>query len=151
MMMWMIILGLVALGVVGALAWYAWRLSVRVKTQQRLIAQAQAARVARLQESIEIIAKAMKAGECNHSEGVIRLAMLLMPLGKSLQPYPGMAELHGGVRDMPTHDARKQLDKKARMRLDLERESAEAKCEAAILLELDQLLDDVKKLGSANV
>lgn len=151
MMIWMIILGVIALAVIAGLAWYAWKLSARVKQQQALIAQAKNARVVRLQESIETIAKAMKTGDCNHSEGVIRLAMLLMPLGKSLQTYPAMAELHTVVRDMPTHEARKQLEKRARMRLDLERESMEAKCEQAILLELDQLLDDIKNVGSLNV
>lgn len=151
MMIWMIILGVIALAVIAGLAWYAWQLSAKVKQQQALIAQAQHARITRLQESIETIAKAMKTGDCNHSEGVIRLAMLLMPLGKNLQTYPAMTELHEVVRDMPTHDARKLLEKKARMRLDLERESMEAKCEQAILLELDQLLDDVKNVGNLNV
>lgn len=146
-MIWTIVLSLLALAVIAGLAWYAFRLLMQLKQQRQLIAQAKAARVVRLQESIEIIAKAMQQGECNHSEGVIRLAMLFMPLGMSMQAYPAMAQLHNIVRDMPTHDARKQLEKKARMRLDLERESAEAKFEQEILQELRQLLDDIKNIG----
>lgn len=141
------IFALLALVVIVGLSWYAIRLLKQVKQQQQLISQAKTARTTRLKESIEIIAKAMQSKECNHSEGVIRLAMLLMPFGKNLQPYPAMAELYGIVRDMPTHEARQQLEKKIRRCLDLERESAEAKLEADIIRELQQLLDDTKQLG----
>ncbi len=133
--------------VIIGLSWYALRLLKQLKQQQQIISQAKTARTIRLKESIEIIARAMQSKECNHSEGVIRLAMLLMPFGKNLQPYPAMAELHEIVRDMPTHEARKELEKKVRFRLDLERESAEARLEQGIIKELHQLLDDVKQLG----
>ena len=145
--MWISILGLIALLVIVGLAWYAMRLLKQLKLQKTLITQAKLARTARLKESIEIIAKAMQSGECNHSEGIIRLSMLLMPFGKTLQSYVAMAQLHEIVRDMPTHEARKSLEKKERMRLDLERESAEAKFEQEIMEELHRLLDDVKQFG----
>ena len=44
---------------------------------------------------------------------------------------------------MPTHEARRELKKNERMRLDLQRESAEAKLEEIIQAELKQLLIDV--------
>ena len=47
-----------------------------------------------------------------------------------------MANLYEVVCAMPTHDARKLLDKRARMRLDLDRESAEVQFEQAIKKEL---------------
>ena len=146
-MVWIIILALLALSVIFGLAFYATRLLKALKQQQGMIAQAKAARCNRLKESIEIIGKAMQSGECNHSEGVIRLAMLLMPFGKNLQPYPAMMQLHKIVRDMPTHENYKQLEKKARMRLDLERKSAEIKFEQDIIKEIRQLLDDIKQFG----
>lgn len=146
-MIWIVILSVIALAVIVGLAFYAIKLLGQLKQQRELIAQAKLLRTTRLKESIEIIAKAMQSQECNHSEGVIRLAMLLMPLGKSLQPYSAMLQLHEIVRDMPTHEARKALEKKERMRLDLERESAEAKFEKEIMEELHQLLDDVKEIG----
>ena len=118
-----------------------------MKQQQGMIAQAKVARCNRLKESIEIIGKAMQSGECNHSEGVIRLAMLLMLFGKNLQPYPAMMQLHKIVRDMPTHENYNQLEKKTRMRLDLERKSAEIKFEQDIIKEIRQLLDDIKQFG----
>ena len=73
--------------------------------------------------------------------------MLLMPFGKTLTPYPSMAQLHEIVHNMPTHDARKQLEKKERMRLDFARERAEAKFEHEIKEELRQFLDDIKQIG----
>ena len=42
---------------------------------------------------------------------------------------------------------RKEELKKERMKLDLERESAEAKFEEEIMLELRQFLNDVEKFG----
>ncbi|OOF78588.1 hypothetical protein BKG96_05280 [Rodentibacter caecimuris] len=146
-MIWIIILGLLGVFVIATLSWYALRLLKQVKQQKQALLQAKMARATRLKESIEIIAKAMKSKECNHSEGVIRLTMLLMPFGKNLQPYPSMMQLYEIVRDMPTHEARKTLEKKERLRLDLKRESAEAKFEQDILEELQQLLDDVRKFG----
>ncbi|BFU60867.1 MULTISPECIES: DUF2489 domain-containing protein [Rodentibacter] len=133
--------------VIIGLSWYALRLLKQLKQQKQTISQAKTARAMRLKESIEIIAKAMQTKECNHSEGVIRLAMLLMPFGKNLQPYPAMAELYEIVREMPTHEARRELEKKLRFRLDFERESAEARLEQGIIKELHQLLDDIKQFG----
>ncbi|NBH76349.1 DUF2489 domain-containing protein [Rodentibacter pneumotropicus] len=146
-MIWIIILGLLGTFVISALSWYALCLLKKLKQQKQAFLQAKMQRTTRLKESIETIARAMKSKECNHSEGVIRLAMLLMPFGKNLQPYPAMMQLYEIVQDMPTHDARKALEKQERMRLDLKRESAEAKFEQEILEELSQLLDDVKKFG----
>ena len=146
-MIWIIILSIVALIVVLGLSGYAIRLLKQLKQQNIMIAKSKAIREARLKESIDIIARAMQSGECNHSEGVIRLTMLLMPFGKTLTPYPSMAQLHEIVHNMPTHDARKQLEKKERMRLDLARERAEAKFEHKIKEELRQFLDDIKQIG----
>lgn len=80
------------------------------------------------------------------SEGVIRLTMLLRPFGKNLSSYPAMANLYEVVRDMPTHDDRKLLEKRERMRLDLARESAEAQFEKNIKQELYILLEDIKSI-----
>ena len=47
---------------------------------------------------------------------------------------------------MPTHDARKLLDKRERMRLDLDRESVEVQFEQGIKKELYILLEDIKSI-----
>lgn len=136
----------IALFLVTGLTLYAIRLLKQLKVQKELIAKAKNNRVIRLKESIDIIARAMQSGECNLSEGVIRLTMLLMPFGKNLLSYPAMANLYEVVRDMPTHDDRKLLEKRERMRLDLERESAEVQFEQDIKKELYILLEDIKSI-----
>ena len=143
-MIWLFIV--IALFFVTGLSLYAIRLLKQLKVQKELITKAKHERAIRLKESIDVIARAMQSGECNTSEGVIRLTMLLRPFGKNLSTYPAMANLYEVVRDMPTHDARKLLDKRERMRLDLDRESAEVQFEQDIKKELYILLEDIKSI-----
>ncbi len=128
-----------------AMTVYAIYLLIQLHKQKRLFTQAKLARMNRIKESVTIIAKAMLVGDCNHSEGVIRLKMLLDPLGqKRLVDYSAMWQLYEIVQDMPTHEARKALKKNERMRLDLHRESKESELEQHIKLEIQQLLEDIK-------
>ncbi|WP_386691636.1 MULTISPECIES: DUF2489 domain-containing protein [unclassified Lonepinella] len=128
-----------------AMTGYAIYLLIQLRKQKRLFTQAKLARMNRIKESVTIIAKAMLVGDCNHSEGVIRLKMLLDPLGqKRLGDYSAMWQLYEIVQDMPTHEARKALKKNERMRLDLHRESKESELEQHIKLEIQQLLEDIK-------
>ncbi|MDP9500407.1 DUF2489 domain-containing protein [Bisgaard Taxon 45] len=142
--MWTTLLLILAVVIIVAMASYAGYLLVALQKQKKAIANIRAARSQRLTESIVIIAKAMQTGDCNHSEGVIRLKMLLDPLGKKLKDYQAMYQLYEVVMDMPTHEKRRELKKNERMRLDLQRESAEADLEQKIRLELQQLLIDMK-------
>ncbi|PJG83551.1 DUF2489 domain-containing protein [Caviibacterium pharyngocola] len=143
--MWTTVLLLLGAGIIAALAGYAVYLLLALQKQKLAFRQLRAAREKRLKESIVIIAKAMQNGDCNHSEGVLRLKMLLDPLGKSLKNYTSMFELYGVVADMPTHEAHRNLKNNERMRLDLQRESAEAELEEKIMSEVRQLLVDMEK------
>ncbi|MDU8923473.1 DUF2489 domain-containing protein [Pasteurellaceae bacterium LIM206] len=146
-MNWTAILSILAGLIVLAMAVYTVYVFRQLKQQQRLFAQARQQRMARIKESVNIIAQAMLNGECNHSEGVLRLKMLLEPLGqKRLNAYSAMAELYETVRDMPTHDARLALKKNERMQLDLQRESKEIELEEKIKADVKQLLDDLKNI-----
>ncbi|MFZ7306441.1 DUF2489 domain-containing protein [Avibacterium avium] len=142
--MWIYLLIALGLLIIVGMTAYAVKLLRALKSQKQALENARLARVKRLKESIEIIARAMQNGDCNLSEGAIRLKMLLDPLGLKITTYPALAELYDVVKEMPTHQARKELKKNERMRLDLTRESAEAELEAKITLELDQLLLDMK-------
>ncbi|WP_051977455.1 DUF2489 domain-containing protein [Necropsobacter rosorum] len=144
--MWKIILLLLAALIIAALIGYTVYLLAALQKQKKAFAQARAARIERLKQSIVIIANAMQTGDCNHSEGVIRLKMLLEPLGKSLSRYASMFALYQVVMDMPTHEARRALKKNERMRQDRQRESAEAELEQKIKLELRQLLADMEQI-----
>ena len=140
----------ISLSIIGAIiiitmAAYAVYLLLALQKPKKALTNARSARTERLKESVIIIAKAMQNGDCNHSEGVIRLKMLLEPLGrKKLNAYTAMFQLYEVVMDMPTHQARRELKKNERMRLDLTRESAEAELEQKIKLELHQLLADIQ-------
>ena len=140
----------ISLSITGAIiiitmAAYAVYLLLALQKQKKALTNARSVRTERLKESVIIIAKAMQNGDCNHSEGVIRLKMLLEPLGrKKLNAYTAMFQLYEVVMDMPTHQARRELKKNERMRLDLTRESAEAELEQKIKLELHQLLADIQ-------
>ncbi|MFU2089742.1 DUF2489 domain-containing protein [Avibacterium avium] len=143
--MWIYLLIALGLLIIVGMAAYAVKLLRALKNQKQALENARLARVKRLKESIEIIARAMQNGDCNLSEGAIRLKMLLDPLGLKITTYPALAELYDVVKEMPTHQARKELKKNERMRLDLTRESVEADLESKILLELNQLLLDIEK------
>ncbi|AAU36836.1 MULTISPECIES: DUF2489 domain-containing protein [Basfia] len=143
-MTWTYILSILAIIIIVAMAGYSIYIFRELHKQKRRFAQARQARIARLHESITIIAKAMQSGECNHSEGVIRLKMLLEPLGqKEIDAYHSMHRLYQTVKDMPTHDSRRALKRNERMKLDLARETAEAELEEKIKSELEQLLADI--------
>lgn len=142
--MWTTILLIFGIAIIIAMGAYSLYLFAQLRKQKQLFEQAKQARITRIKESIEIIARAMHSNECNHSEGVIRLRMLLEPLGqKRLQDYPAMWALYEVVQDMPTHDERKALKKNERMKLDLARESKEVELEEQIKEEVLQLLKEI--------
>ncbi|QEH44405.1 DUF2489 domain-containing protein [Aggregatibacter actinomycetemcomitans] len=144
--MWKILLLIAAVCIVAGMIGYAVYLLLALQKQKKALQLARQNRINRIKESLEIIAKVMLNGDCNLSEGVLRLKMLLEPVGMALKNYPAMWQLYEMVEDMPTHDARKELKKNERMRLDLRRESAEAELESKIKLELHRLLTDIQTL-----
>ena len=74
------------------------------------------------------------------------MAIVIFPRACCIKNHVTMLQLYEVVETMPTHEARKALKKNERMRLDLQRESAEAALEKNIKLELHQLLADIEKL-----
>lgn len=144
--MWKTVLLLVAVCIIVGMIGYATYLLLALQKQKKALQQARRNRINRIKESIEIIAKAMLNDDCNLSEGVLRLKMLLEPVGMSIKNHVTMLQLYEVVETMPTHEARNALKKNERMRLDLQRESAEAAFEKNIKLELHQLLADIEKL-----
>jgi len=144
--MWKTVLLLVAVCIIVGMIGYATYLLLALQKQKKALQQARRNRINRIKESIEIIAKAMLNDDCNLSEGVLRLKMLLEPVGMNIKNHVTMLQLYEVVETMPTHEARKALKKNERMRLDLQRESAEAALEKNIKLELHQLLADIEKL-----
>ncbi|QIW15762.1 coproporphyrinogen III oxidase [Pasteurellaceae bacterium RH1A] len=140
---------ILALLIILSLAGYVVYLLLKLAKQKRLnqaaIEQAQKARFLKIIDSIEVIARAMQSEQCDFSEGVLRLKALLDVLGLKLATYPAMFALYEVVADHPILDERKNLARNQRMKLDLEREAAEAEHQEAIKKELPQLLNDIEQ------
>lgn len=128
-----------------SMAGYAVHLFLKLRKQKQFFQQAQNIRMLNIAESIEIIAKAMQSKQCDLSEGVLRLKPLLDILGHKLSLYPAMWALYQVVENMPILDARKNLKRNERMKLDLEREAKEIELEEQIQAELPELLNENAK------
>lgn len=131
--------------IVLSMAGYALSLLLKLRKQKQQLKQAQYTRYVNISESIDLIARAMLAEQCDLSEGVLRLKPLLDVLGKKLSVYPAMWALYQVVEEMPILDARKNLKRNERMKLDLEREAKEVELAEAIKQELEQLLAENNK------
>ncbi|WP_105188557.1 DUF2489 domain-containing protein [Pseudoalteromonas sp. T1lg48] len=149
--LWIIALVIGAL-IIAGLAFYAGRLLWQVREQnQRLAkqqaeyAQKRAARNAKLSDSINLIAKAMKEGQCEYSEGCLRV-WVLMSQHTSAQEldleveYPGVFAMYEAVKDLPTHEARKKYSKKEIFKQDSARWRKEQELEEQILVDSEKLV-----------
>lgn len=145
MVMMRFFLIILALLIVLAMAGYAFSLMLTLHRQKRQLAAAQTSRYLAIIESIEVIARAMLAEQCDLSEGVLRLKPLLDVLGKKLSRFSAMWALYKVVESMPILDARKQLKRNERMKLDLTRETKEAELAEGIKQELRQLLTEISQ------
>ncbi|WP_165010806.1 DUF2489 domain-containing protein [Neisseria yangbaofengii] len=121
--------------VIVAMAAYTAYLWLKVYRQKQRAGQARDDRRRKLAQSIDLIAMAMAQGQCNLSEGVLRLKPLIESAGFDFGKYPAMNKLHDVVADMPILAERRQLKRNERMKLDLIRESSEAELEAEIVAE----------------
>lgn len=128
--------------IVLSMAAYAASLLLKIRRQKKQLKQAQFTRYSNICESIDLIARAMLAEQCDLSEGVLRLKPLLDVLGKKLAVFPAMWALYQTVEEMPILDARKALKRNERMKLDLERETKEIELEEQIKQELAQLITE---------
>jgi hypothetical protein len=140
---------IITLGVVVlvALSYYAGTLLWRVKQQEKAVEEEQTKRLNYITDSICHIAKAMKAEQCEPSEGVLRIWVLLEHYNKAqaepkdyVELYSGYSALYSEIKDMPTHDARKKFSKKDILKLDLQRMEAEQKYAEQIVLDTSQLI-----------
>jgi hypothetical protein len=164
---WIIALVIGAL-IIAGLSFYAGKLIWQVKAQNALIEKKRAEyiaeqtkkrqeRNAKLADSINLIAKAMKEKQCEYSEGCLRIWVLISQYGFEKQvnleeTYPGIHQMYEVVKDMPTHDARKKYSKKEIFKMDTERWRAEERLEKDILKDCAQLVSEFQALpGSENV
>lgn len=133
--------------IIIALSYYAGTLIWQVKAQEKTKSAEHTKRITYITDSIFHIARAMQAEQCESSEGVLRIWVLLEHYNKEqTEPklyqeiYPGYSALYNEIKDMPTHEARKKFSKKDILKLDLERMDAEQKHAEKITLDTVQLL-----------
>lgn len=87
---------------------------------------------------------AMEQQQCNLSEGAIRLVNLLHSLPIETPPncereYPSLYALFVQVRELPTHETRRNMSPQLRTEQDEAREEHEARLESSILKEVASL------------
>lgn len=133
--------GVSAVAAMSAYAAYLW---LKVYRQTQKTRQAQEERRRKLAQSIDLIAMAVAQGQCNLSEGVLRLKPLMESAGLDFSLYPAMNRLHEVVADMPILAARRQLKRNRRMKLDLIRERSESELAAEIMTEAVNIRQTVR-------
>lgn len=131
-----------ALIIVLSLAFYAGKLLKQLKLQTAQQKQAELDRQLALNkhdkkilDSVIIIVRAMKEDQCDISEGCWRLSVLLDSLKTSKNhssQFPAIFELYEAIKHMPILEARKKLEKRERMKLDLARVKTEARLSNAV-------------------
>lgn len=137
--------------IIIGLAFYAGTLISKIKMQTKLNNEQKELQETKQQQrnddicnSIRTIARATMQKQCNVSEAAIRLTVLLEALlpGKVIDienEYPALFTLFNHVKDMPTHDKRKDVVSKELKKLDKQRILFENELEEKILEEASQL------------
>lgn len=141
---------LAAVLILGGLSFYLGRLLWLIKQQELKQQQIVAEKNANLTQSIVLIAKAMREEQCELSEGALRIWVLFDHLQLANKPdakhcYPGLFKMYEVVKDMPTHQARKERDKKEIRHLDHLREQAEIDFKDEIMADVQKLLEFFQK------
>lgn len=136
-------LTIVAIAIVVALAGYAgwlhWQLYQHRQRMAEQAAEYERQKLAHedyLIESIRIIASNLLEEDLNLSEGAIRLKFLLDGLGlpdAEREKFNALDDLYEQVKDFDTHDARKALEAKERLRQDEAREAHERDYRSRVL------------------
>lgn len=149
---WIIALIVAAL-IIAGLSFYLGRLLMQIKQVKQAQQQQISKRNSKLSEDIYTIAWAMQEGQCDASEGCLRIWVLLdhifeQPKPDNQQRYPGIFALYDKIKDLPTHSARKALPKKALREMDQERLVNEQTFKTLIDTDVAQLIERFKPKSS---
>ncbi len=131
--------------VIAALSFYLGRLLMQIKQAEADKRQAIDKRNAKLSSDIHTIAWAMREGQCDFSEGAIRICVLLDHLIEAAPQdhqsiYSGIFALYDNIKHMPTHQARAEQSKLERLKMDAQRLSFEEQFETQIKQDIDKLI-----------
>jgi hypothetical protein len=153
---WLITLLVLAALIIAGLAFYAgkllWLLRQQKQQQSQQSSQEQQQQLKNklyVEQSIFTICKAVDAGQCELSEGALRVWVLLNRLpeqqqGPLAEDYPGIFQMYQTIKDIPTHQARKQQEKQATSQQDKLRLQTELALKSQILNDTTKLLQRFK-------
>ena len=142
---------ILAAAIVACLAFYAGKLLFQVRVQkQKQQAQIEKLKLkakernAKIADSINLIARAMKEKQCEYSEGCLRIWVLMSQYQFTEQvdletEYQHVFKMYDVVKEMPTHEARKKYSKKEIFKMDSARWRAEKELEDGILAEAEKI------------
>ncbi|NOH81561.1 DUF2489 domain-containing protein [Vibrio sp. RE86] len=143
--------------IILGLASYAGYLLLKLKKQKELQLQQQKLAIekrnANIFESVNILCLAGIQEQCDLSEVSIRLYNIMDYVqGEDRvdfdKEFPATSELFHIVKEMARGEDRQQLEKKERMKQNLERHKAEARLQDAIVEELQRLQKKVQPLNN---
>jgi len=145
-MLYLVIIGgLILLGLSATAAYYVLKLRKVQKQQEEQIQKNKEAWQKHRDElaaDLRFIANSMLQGQCEITEGCLRLGVLMDRLDDELQHKPEfktIREHFAKTIHMPTHQAYKDLSKQEQFKLDKERFNLEEKNKEQILLEVQTL------------
>lgn len=127
----------IAAAIILGLSIYAAKLLLQLKKQNDTKKAQIAKRNKTLADSIDVIANAMLQGQCDYSEGTIRICVLLdhlkpVPAVDFVATYPNMHKFYDQIKNFDTHEKRNALPKNERMKQDIQRLKFEAESKPAI-------------------
>lgn len=150
-MIYVIGIGLACLIVIGLSAYAGsllGQLYDRKKEQEAVLKE----RLNYIYKSVYTISFAMQQGQCELSEGCIRVAVLLDNLPETEWPtqafnqkFASVYDLYEKIKHMPTHDARLHYKRSEIRKMDREREALEEEMKDDILLDVQAVLDWLKE------
>ena len=145
------VLIVLAVIIVAALAGYAVYLLGQVREQENRQLQEEAAAELQLRQhqeelvkDIRFVARSVVQGQCDISEGVLRLEYLIRGLDPEVwlrHELTSLREHHNDIRDMPILDAYRALTPKQQFALDKQRFQLEEANKPAIERELHWLIE----------
>jgi hypothetical protein len=148
---WAWILLVVGAGIIAVLAFIAGRLLAQLRQQRQAQQQVNDKRDNHVVESVVTIAMAMEQGQCELSEGALRIAVLLEHHSSTVTTdyvsrYPAIHDMYERIKHMPTHSARKQRPKAEIRAMDREREGYERELEQALVAEARTIVKAFRSL-----
>ncbi len=151
------VLAVLGVLIILGLATYAGYLLLQVKKQKELQLRHQALAIEKrnsnIFENVHTLCLAGIQGQCDLSEISIRVYNIMDYVqGEARvdfdETYPATAELFHIVKDMARGEERQKLEKRDRMKQNLERHKAETRLNDAIVEELKRLQETVKLLNN---